>query len=41
MVTSDWNDEFILHLDENNKFYHVDYYATEDECPVKLEVSST
>ncbi|KAI7906650.1 uncharacterized protein BX663DRAFT_497190 [Cokeromyces recurvatus] len=32
MVDSDWNDEFILHLDENNIFYHVDYYASSNDC---------
>ncbi|KAI9476069.1 MAG: hypothetical protein EXX96DRAFT_575663 [Benjaminiella poitrasii] len=32
MVASDWNDEFILHLDENGNFYHADYYALFNDC---------
>ncbi|OBZ91872.1 ER membrane protein complex subunit 10 [Choanephora cucurbitarum] len=33
MVASDWHDEFTLHLDENNQFYHFDYYSTSSICP--------
>ncbi|KAI8369751.1 hypothetical protein BD560DRAFT_435148 [Blakeslea trispora] len=32
MVASDWQDEFTLHLDEDNQFYHFDYYATSSAC---------
>lgn len=38
MVASDWNDQFILHLDENNEFYHLDYYSTAKDCDDKLNV---
>ncbi|KAG1152089.1 hypothetical protein G6F37_001727 [Rhizopus arrhizus] len=37
MVASDWNDEFILHLDENNDFYHLDYYSTAKDCEEKVK----
>ena len=38
MVASDWHDEFTLHLDENNQFYHFDYYSTSSICPA-IDVS--
>lgn len=41
MVASDWNDEFILHLDENNDFYHLDYYSTAKDCEEKVKVIFT
>ncbi|KAG1439981.1 hypothetical protein G6F56_012089 [Rhizopus delemar] len=37
MVASEWNDEFILHLDENNEFYHFDYYSTANDCEDKVK----
>ncbi|KAI8077999.1 uncharacterized protein B0P05DRAFT_587615 [Gilbertella persicaria] len=33
MVAGNWSDEFILHLDDNNHFYHFDYYAGSNACP--------
>ncbi|CEI89359.1 hypothetical protein RMCBS344292_03722 [Rhizopus microsporus] len=41
MVASDWNDQFILHLDENNEFYHLDYYSTAKDCDDKLNFPIT
>ncbi|KAL9549201.1 hypothetical protein MBANPS3_005322 [Mucor bainieri] len=32
MVASDWSDEFVLNLDENNQFYYFSYYAGSDYC---------
>jgi hypothetical protein len=41
MVASDWNDEFILYLDEDNKFYYLNYYAASDECQEDIKVKTT
>ncbi|KAI8643156.1 hypothetical protein BD408DRAFT_415358 [Parasitella parasitica] len=37
MVASNWGDEFVLNLDENNQFYYFSYYASSDNCPQDIE----
>jgi len=34
LPSSKWNDKIILHLDENNDFFHTDYYTVVGECGV-------
>ena len=38
LVNSDWNDEFRIHLDDEKRVYHVDYYAEGDTCESNIEV---
>ncbi|KAG2224416.1 hypothetical protein INT45_002955 [Circinella minor] len=38
LVNSDWNDEFRIHLDDEKKVYHVDYYAEGDTCESNIEL---
>lgn len=38
MIASDWQDEFIVHLDEENNFYHANYYAGSNDCEEDLKV---
>ncbi|CEP11619.1 hypothetical protein [Parasitella parasitica] len=37
MVASNWSDEFVLNLDENNQFYYFSYYASSNYCPQDIE----
>ncbi|KAI9255561.1 hypothetical protein BY458DRAFT_519984 [Sporodiniella umbellata] len=37
LLASEWNDEFILHLDEQQAFYHLDYYSTSLDCEEKVK----
>ena len=37
-MNGDWNDEFRIHLDDEKKVYHVDYYAQGDACEFNIEV---
>lgn len=41
MVASDWSDEFTLHLNEDNQFYYLSYYAGSNECPDNIEYPIT
>ncbi|CAO3648843.1 unnamed protein product [Mucor hiemalis] len=41
MVASDWSDEFTLHLNEDNQFYYLSYYAGSNECPENIEYPIT
>jgi len=34
LPSSKWNDKLVLHLDENNDFFHADYYTEVGECGV-------
>ncbi|KAI7848743.1 hypothetical protein BDC45DRAFT_522645 [Circinella umbellata] len=38
LVNSDWNDEFRIHLDDEKRVYHVDYYAEGDTCESNIEL---
>lgn len=38
MVASNWSDEFVLNLDENNQFYYFSYYAGSDYCEQNIKV---
>ncbi|KAL1931598.1 hypothetical protein VTP01DRAFT_9741 [Rhizomucor pusillus] len=34
LVASDYQDEFRVHLDDQDNVYHIDYYTLNSECPV-------
>jgi len=36
LPSSNWEDKIILHFDENNDFFHADYYTVVGECGVVL-----
>lgn len=38
MVASNWHDEFILNLDEDNQFYYFSYYPESNYCQEITEV---
>ncbi|KAG2234550.1 hypothetical protein INT48_000453 [Thamnidium elegans] len=41
MVASDWHDEFILNLDEDNQFYYFSYYPESNYCQENTEYPVT
>ncbi|KAI8993710.1 hypothetical protein BDB01DRAFT_341117 [Pilobolus umbonatus] len=37
LISSEWRDQFTLHLNEDNEYYYFDYYSASDDCAETIQ----